>query len=238
MRLVKVHNPSGLGAVTGRKKVATRRKRRTTKRRAVRRVVASNPKRRRHRRRRTTSLARVSNPVRRHRRRRSVALSNPRRRHHRRRHNPSGMGIGKMLKDIIYGTGGAILARTGSGLLIGFVPGGLGSSPLADPILQAALSATAIKWLGRKFLGGAQADIMMLGGFISAGLAAANVLLPNIQGQLTSIIRAPVAVAPVAPGATAMSDVYDVNMVDSGFGGLLNGFGDVEDVDVNMFGSY
>lgn len=151
------------------------------------------------------------------------------------------MQFGQILKDIIYGTGGAILARTGSGLLIGFVPGGLGSSPMADPILQAALGATAIRWVGKKFLGQRQADTMMLGAFISAGLGFANAFLPNLQNQLTSIVRSPVAVAPqVAAPAQAMSDVYDVDMNQAGFGGFnaLNGFGDVEDVDLNQFGSY
>jgi hypothetical protein len=99
-----------------------------------------------------------------------------------------------------------------------------------------------VRWAGSKFLGGPQGDMMMLGGLISAGLSLADRFLPNIQGQLTGIIRAPVAVAPQAAipeGATmtqpqgalaGYSDVYDV----PGFAG----FADVEDVNTGAFNNY
>lgn len=208
------------------------RKAATGRRRTTRRATA-NPKRRRHSRRR-------SNPgiMRRRSRRRAVA-HNPRRRMHRRRRNPSAASIGAIFKNMVYGAGGAIATRVGYSLISGFVPMGLASSPFAEPIGQAVIAATAVRWIGSRFLGKPQGDTMMLGGLISAGLSAADRLLPNIQGQLTGIIRAPVAMAPqpvvVGEGQPAaalngFNDVYDV----PGFAG----FADVEDVDAGMFNQY
>jgi hypothetical protein len=143
---------------------------------------------------------------------------------------------------MVYGAGGAIFTRVGSSLVSGFVPGAISGSSFGEPLIQAAVAVTAVRWVGKKFLGQQQGDIMMLGGLISAGLAAADRFLPNIQGQLTGIIRAPVAVAPGAgmpvvvgegqPAAAlnGFSDVYDV----PGFAG----FADVEDIDVGMFNQY
>lgn len=131
-----------------------------------------------------------------------------------------------------YGAGGAILTRTGTALLIGFVPGALGSSPFVDPALQAAVAVTAVRWGVTKFLGKSQGDIAMLGGLISAGLSLADKFLPNIQGQLTSIVRAPIATAPQASipvQGSGLGDVYDVDMQAAGFG-------DVYDVDMDVAG--
>jgi hypothetical protein len=58
--------------------------------------------------------------------------------------------------------------------------------------------------------------------------------LPNIQGQLTSIVRAPIQAAPQAQipvQGSGLGDVYDVDMQAAGFGAL----GDVYDVDNDMF---
>lgn len=237
MKVVRVHNPKGILATKtkGRKTMPKRRTRRaaTGRRRTARAAV--NPKRRKHSRRR-------SNPgiMRRRSRRRAVA-HNPRRRTHRRRRNPSAANIGAIFKNMVYGAGGAIATRVGYGLVSGFVPMGLASSPFAEPVGQAVIAVTAVRWIGSKFLGKPQGDTMMLGGLISAGLSAADKFLPNIQGQLTGIIRAPVAMAPQAmpvvvgegqPAAAlnGFNDVYDV----PGFAG----FADVEDIDVGMFNQY
>jgi len=143
-------------------------------------------------------------------------------------------GIGAIFKNMVYGAGGAIATRTAAGLALGFVPGALTGTPFTEPVLQALIAVTAVRWAGKKFLGQAQGDIMMLGGLISAGLNAADKFLPNIQGQLTNIVRAPVVVAPVAgvpvPGLSGYADVEDV----PGF----SGFADVEDVDTGAFNNY
>lgn len=143
--------------------------------------------------------------------------------------------IGALFKNAIYGAGGAIGTRVLTSFAIGFVPGSLAGNSLAEPVLQAAIAATAIRMLGGKFLGKPQGDLMMMGGLISAGLKAVDNFFPNIQGQLTGIIRAPVAVAPaVAPAQLAgYSDVEDV----PGFSGL-GAYGDVEDVDTGAFNNY
>lgn len=213
-----------------------KRKRSTTTVRRRRRSTAraANPRRHRRSRRRHNPGVFVAR-----RRTRRAAASNPHRRHRRhhsrRRHNPSALRVGQILKDMIYGAGGAILTRTGTSIAQGFVPGAFAGSPFTGPILQAAVAATAVRWLGKKFLGPTQGDIMMLGGLISAGLAAADQFLPNIQGQLTSIIRAPVQIAPPAaaqlPG-NAMADVYEVGP------GPYPGFADVEEVQLGEFGAY
>lgn len=227
MRIVRVHNPSGLRTTKvrkGKKTMAARRRRKagTTTRRRRRRTVAINPRRRRHSRRRR------HNPVVLHRRH-----SRRRRRGGFRRRNPSALRVGQIAKDMIYGAGGAILTRSVTSIVSGFVPAAFGGSPFIEPVLQAAAAATVVRWAGKKFLGSAQGDIMMLGGLISAGLSLADRFVPNLQGQLTSIVRMPVAAAPGAGqvgGAQALSDVEDVDLVASGFGG----FGDVEDVDPSI----
>lgn len=208
-----------------------RRKRRrsaTVRRRASVAYKTINPRRRRRRSRRRNPTVIVA---RRRHSRRAVAAA-PRRRHHRRRNNPSAIRVGQILKDMIYGAGGAIITRAASSIAIGFVPGALTSNPLAGPALQAIVAVTVVRWGGKKFLGQQQGDIMMLGGLISAGLDAADKFLPNIQGQLTGIVRAPVTVAPgVAQAAlSGMGDVYDVG---ANFAG--NGFGDVYDVPTAEF---
>lgn len=145
---------------------------------------------------------------------------------------------------MVYGAGGAIATRVGYSLVSGFIPMGFASSPFAEPVGQAVIAVTAIRWVGGKFLGKAQGDTMMLGGLISAGLSAADRFLPNIQGQLTNIVRAPVMVAPQAaipvvgegqPAAALngygnMGDVYDV----PGFAG----YADVEDIDTGFFQNF
>jgi hypothetical protein len=142
--------------------------------------------------------------------------------------------IGQIVKDMVYGAGGAILTRTGTAILSGFVPGAFAGSAFIDPALQALVAVTLVRWGGKKFLGASQGDVMMLGGLISAGLSAADKFLPNIQGQLTSIVRAPIAAAPQAAipvQGAGLGDVYDVDMNAAGFGGL----GDVYDVDDQVF---
>lgn len=135
-----------------------------------------------------------------------------------------------------YGTAGAVLTRTGTALVSGFVPGALAGSPFVDPALQAVIAATAVRWGVGKVLGKTQGDIAMLGGFISAGLSFADKFLPNIQGQLTGFVqRAPIQTAPQATinpvQGSGLGDVYDVDMQAAGFGAL----GDVYDVDQEMF---
>lgn len=233
MKVVRVYNPSGLMATKKRKvKTMAKRKRKAaatgTRRRTTRKRTATvNPRRRRHRRR--------SNPgIVRRRTRRTVAV-NPRRWRHHRRRNPSAAGIGQIFKNMVYGAGGAILTRVGEGLVSGFIPASLAGSSFAKPVVQAIIAVIPVRMAGTKFLGKPQGDIMMLGGLISAGLAAADAFLPNIQGQLTSIVRAPVQIAPVVPQALAgFRDVEDVNYQAEGFGH----FADVEDVDTGMFNNY
>lgn len=134
-----------------------------------------------------------------------------------------------------YGAGGAILTRTGTALISGFVPGMFAGSPFVDPVLQAAVAVVPVRWAVTKVMGKAQGDIAMLGGLISAGLSLADKFLPNIQGQLTSIVRAPIQTAPQAAiqpvQGSGLGDVYDVDMTAAGFGAL----GDVYDVDNEMF---
>ncbi len=155
------------------------------------------------------------------------------------------MRISEVLKDMIYGAGGAIATRIGAGLVMGFVPASLTGTPFAVPLVQAGVAIIGVRMLGKKFLGQRQGDIMMLGGLISAGLAAADAFLPNLQSGLQSgiggIIRLPVAAAPAAmlpAGAAApagMSDVYDV----PGFDGLAAlGLGDVYDVNTGAFNNF
>jgi hypothetical protein len=226
MKLVRVHNPSGLRATKRKVKKTMARRKRTTVRHRTRRAVATNPRhRRRHARRR--------NPVIVARSRRRRATVHHRRRHHRRRHNPSALHVGQIFKNILYGTGGAIGTRVVASIANGFVPSGFAGNPLVGPALQALIAATLIRWAGGKFLGKPQGDAMMFGGFISAGLDAADKIFPNVQGQLTgmfgNIVRAPVQVAPsVQMGQQgALSDVYDVP-----------GFSDVYDVETNAFNSF
>ncbi len=136
-----------------------------------------------------------------------------------------------------YGALGAILTRTGASLVSGFVPGMFAGSPFVGPGLQIAVAAIPVRWGVTKVLGKTQGDIAMLGGLISAGLALADQFLPNIQGQLTSIVRAPIQTAPGAAipvQGGGLGDVYDVDMTAAGFGGF-NGLGDVYDVDNDMF---
>jgi hypothetical protein len=145
------------------------------------------------------------------------------------------MRIGEILKDMIYGAGGAILTRVGSGAVAGFIPASFAGQSYTTPVLQAAIAVVPVHWLGRKFLGQKQADMMMLGGLISAGLAAADAYFPNVQSQLSSIIRFPVTTAQAAllPAAvpvtgSGLGDVYDVDMIQAGFG-------DVEEIPAGMW---
>lgn len=144
------------------------------------------------------------------------------------------MAVGTIFKDMVYGAGGAILTRVGATILEGFVPASFASAPYTKAGVQAAVAVIGVRFAGKKFLGPKQGDIMMLGGLISAGLALADAYFPNIQSQLTSVFRAPVVVAPGAVPATGLGDVYDVPL-DSP---VFRGFGDVEDVDINIFGGY
>lgn len=227
MKIVRVHNPSGLRTTKRKVKTMARRRRRSTtkRRRRTTRAVAVNPRRRRRHTRRRRIVARAINPARRTRRRR-----------HARRRNPSAIHVGQIFKNIVYGTGGAIATRTLASLASGFVPGAFAGNQLTGPLLQIALAATVVRWGGKKFLGQQQGDALMFGGFISAGLALADQYLPNVQNQLSGIFSHPVSVAPgVAPaglsGYGAYGDVEEVH-------GFAGGLGDVEDVMVNEFGSY
>jgi len=233
MKLVRVHNPSRIAIAKkkgSKSKMAARRRRKTTKRRTRRVASVANPRRRRRRHSRRRNPVFVARAT----RRRST-----RRRRISRRRNPSALRIGQIAKDMIYGAGGAILTRAGTSLVSGFVPGAFSGSPFVDPILQAAVAATAVRYLGKRFLGSSQGDILMLGGLISAGLSLADKFLPNIQGQLTSIVRAPIQTAPQAAinpvQGGGLGDVYDVDMNAAGFG-ALNGLGDVYDVDMDAAG--
>lgn len=224
-----------------------RRKRRATKRRnpsVARRAAApraANPRRRR-RRRRNPAMSLAARPA----ARRAVNPSRRRRRRIGRRGNPTAMRIGEIFKDMIYGAGGAVLTRAIAGAVEGFIPGQFASNPLARPIVQVVVSVTAVRYGVKKFMGQKQADIAMLGGLISAGLQLADVYLPNVQGSITNILRAPVLVAPQAalPATAAQAlagmrggygDVYDVPLNSPAFRGL-SGFGDVEEVPDGIFG--
>lgn len=202
-------------------------RRKKSRRRRVVRVAVANPRRRRHRRRRNPVIAGMR-----------FGAARRRVRHHRRRRNPSAMKVGQIFKDMVYGAAGAIATRVGSSIAASFIPGSFAGSPLAVPVTQAAVAVTLVRWGGKKFLGQQQGDLMMLGGLISAGLAAADAYFPNVQSQLTSIIRAPIQIAAPAPAAAALAgyrgyaDVEEVP--DSVFAGL-GGFGDVEDVPSGIF---
>lgn len=213
-------------------------RRKTNRRRSPvrhhRRARAHNPAPRRRRR---SVRRRRHNPVV-ARRRSNARLANPRRhrRHHRRRSNPSAMRIGEILKDMIYGAGGAVLTRVGAGAVRGFIPASFSGQAYTEPLLQGAVAVLGVRLLGKKFLGQKQGDLMMLGGLISAGLAAFDSYLPNVQSQLSNIIRFPVAAAPQAalPAVAAvqgsgLGDVYDVDLTAAGFG-------DVEEVPMGIWG--
>lgn len=234
MKVVRVHNPGGLRATKTRRRTNTMAKRRRKTNTRRRTVARANPRRHRRRvhRRRNPSI--VAAP--RARRRRAVSNPRHRRRHHHRRRNPSGMRIGQIFKDMVYGAAGAIGTRVVANVVGGFVPAAFASSPLAGPVVEAAVAVTVVRWGGKKFMGQQQGDLMMLGGLISAGLKLADQYFPNIQTSLGNIIRLPVAVAPAAaPALAGYRDVYDVP--DSAFAGL-RGFGDVEDVPMNIFDGY
>jgi len=212
--------------------MATRRRKRKSNRRRAAAPRAANPKRRYTRRRRR------HNPVARRARRATV---NPRRRRrYSRRRNPSGMRIGQIFKDMVYGAGGAVATRVFSAVAQGFVPASFANSQLAVPVVQAVMAVIPVRMLGKKFLGQQQGDLMMLGGLISAGLALADAYLPNVQAQLTGILRAPLQFAQpvvVAPAGDAALTGYrggyrDVEEVpDSVFAGL----GDVEEVPAGIW---
>lgn len=145
------------------------------------------------------------------------------------------MKIGEILKDMIYGGFGAIGTRVGANaiqsLAPGIVSGTLGA--YATPAIQAAVAVVPIHWIGKKFLGQKQADMLMLGGLISAGLALADAAVPNLQGRLQSylpVYTAPQAALPVVVPTTGagLGDVYDVDMVAAGFG-------DVEEVPLGIW---
>lgn len=212
--------------------MATKRRKRRRSASVGRRVSharkAVNPRRRRR------STRRRRNPivVVARRRRRAARAAAPRRRRHSRRGNPSAIRVGQILKDAIYGAGGAIATRAAAGVAQGLIPGALSGIPFQAAILEAAIAVTLVRWSGKKFFGQQQGDVMMLGGVISAGLKLADNVIPNAQGMLTGIIRAPVSVAPGVQQAqlAGMNDVYEV----PGFRGL-NGFGDVYDVQSSLF---
>lgn len=212
-----------------------RRKASTTRRRKVV-ARATNPRRRRrHARRRNPVIVARS---RRRRSSRAVAAAPRRRRRHARRRNPSALHLGQIFKNIVYGTGGAIVTRSAAAIASGFVPGMFAGNPLTGPALQVLIAATVVRWGGKKFLGQQQGDAMMFGGFISAGLDLADRFLPNVQGQLTGMFRSPVQVAPgVAGPAGQLAGYGDVEEV-YGFAGGALGMGDVEDVMVNEFNGY
>ena len=137
-----------------------------------------------------------------------------------------------------YGAGGAVLTRAGTQIVSGFVPGMFAGSPFINPALQALLAVTAVRWGVTKVMGKSQGDIAMLGGLISSGLSLFDKVLPNLQGQLTSIVSAPIATAPQAAipvQGSGLGDVYDVDMTAAGFGGF-SGYGDVYDVDMDIAG--
>lgn len=195
-----------------------------------------NPRRRRRRRPNPTTIVARST-------RRTINPARRRRRRVGRRGNPSAMRVGSLIKDAIYGGGGAILTRAGAQLVEGFIPGQFASSPLARPVVQLIIAATAVRFVGKKFLGQRQGDLMMGGGLISAALAAADHYLPNVQGQITGFFQ-PI-IAPVQPQTTVagFQDVYDVQVLPGSFGGLpsggalggFSGLGDVEEIPMGIF---
>ena len=208
--------------------MATKRRRKSNRRRSSA-PRAANPRRRRRRSRRHNPVARRA--------RRASAVNPRRRRRHARRRNPGAMRIGEVLKDMVYGAGGAIATRVISSVVTGFVPAALTGSKLTAPGIQAAVAVVPVRWLGKKFLGPKQGDMLMIGGLISAGLALADAYLPGVQDQLTGVLRAPLQFAQpvvVAPaGNTAVAGYRDVEEVpDSVFAGMR----DVEDIPAGFWG--
>ena len=208
--------------------MATRRRKRRVNRRPA--AAASNPRRRRR------SYRRSRNPVVARSVTRRRITSNPRRRRRARRRssNPSMAGVGSLLKQMIYGAGGAIVTRIGYGVASGFIPAGLGSSRVAKPAIKAAIAAVPVRWAGGKFLGKQQGDLMMLGGLIDAGVDLVNAFLGDVEGQLTTIIRAPVQQLSNGEGVTTVAGFADVEDVPIGSAAFA-GFGDVEDVPQGIF---
>lgn len=218
-----------------------------TKRRK-RRNHASGTKRRR--RNPSTVVARAANPRRRRRRRnpatralatrtatRAVNPSHRRRRRRRnpaRRFNPTAMKVGEILKDMIYGAGGAVATRALSAAVVGFVPASLASNPISRPVVQALVAVFPVRIGVKKFLGQRASDIAMLGGLISAGLEAADVYFPGVQNSLTNVFRPSIPATTVTPAAAlggyrGYGDVYDVP------NSVFAGMGDVEDVPMGIF---
>lgn len=226
-------------------------------------VKLQNP-RRRHRRRNTkrntsrgvssatlskllSAVSKKNNP-RRHRRRRhnvgKVVKAN-RRRYHRRRHNPSMGEIGTMLKTALYGAAGATLTGVGSAIVarLPFIGDLAVGNRFAEPAIQAAVAFFGVKWLGDKMFGSTQANMMATGGLVFAGLSLVNAIIPNVEGQLTSLITRPAVVTQttqaidaqaakqIAVAAAATGDAKGaVDAVDqyAGFSDVQMGYGDVQ----------
>jgi hypothetical protein len=142
---------------------------------------------------------------------------------------------------MVYGGGGAIATRALSTVAEGLVPSSFAGSPLMRPGVQAIIAVTAVRWGGKKFLGQQQGDTMMLGGLISAGLALADVYLPNLQSQLTNVFRFPIgggvqAAVPATAQAALAGGYGDVYEVPNGIFESFAGMGDVEEVPNGIWG--
>src|SRR5262245_55709934 len=213
-------NPHQLLIVNGRRKTSMAARRRRRRRAAPvtnRRRRRANPRRRRRgfimnrRRRRNGTL--LSNPRRRRRRR-----ANPRRRHHRRRRNPGLLsGAGGMLQKGLTAVVGMAVTNFAYGFVAGVNPAGM--------VGQIGIKL-GIAWglgtVARRFGFSAQADMLTVGGVVSAGQDAFNFFIGG--GGLFF----PAAASALPPGRTAMpasmtgddAGISDIVAVPQNWGGL------------------
>lgn len=140
--------------------VAMARRRKSSRKRA-KVVVINNPrKRRRSHRRRRSAVAVMNSPRRRHRRHRI----NPRRSHRRSfRRNP-GLPTTGFVMDAVYVTGGFFATRLAAGTVLPML-GTMADQPLVR-IAGKGVVAWGLGWVGGKFLGSRQGQLLMLGGLV------------------------------------------------------------------------
>lgn len=208
-KVVRAHNPGFLTIVNPkRKSTMVRRKRRNTRRRTT---AAVNPRRRRRtvaaapRRRRRVALA--HNP---HHRRRRRAVANPRRRVNRRRRNPSAKGI--VMGGLWAGAGAAV-----TNIIAGYIP--IGGGGWMDVVKQLA-AAWVTGFIAERvpMIGGANAQLMAIGGFAGAAWSAVNMVLSGASGFLSP-----------APQVTGPG-VSDIVAAPSFYPGGMHGLNGLDDV--------
>jgi hypothetical protein len=128
--------------------------------------------------------AKRRNPARRHVTRRKTRMHNPRRRRHAKRRNPSvshGAGGAAMAKSVAGGLIGVTLTRMVGGMLANFMPSLTGS-----PIMKAVISGVSAFGVG-KIVGGIDKDFgaaAAFGGYMVAGSDALNAFVPSLGAQV------------------------------------------------------